>query len=62
MLKKKSDCGNCSVRGDSAKLAPEVTLEAFATQRTLKPLSVLDIKDSFLQLPPETWNDNADYL
>ncbi|GBP55007.1 hypothetical protein EVAR_34482_1 [Eumeta japonica] len=50
------------VRGDSAKLTSEVTLEAFVTQRTLKMLSALDIKDSFLELPTDTWNDNDDYL
>lgn len=56
------DGGKRLVRGDSAKLASEATLETFASQRTLKTLSVLDIKDSFLQLPPETWSDNVDYL
>ncbi|GBP30652.1 hypothetical protein EVAR_76197_1 [Eumeta japonica] len=60
--KMNSDGGNRSVRGDSAKLTSEVTLEAFVTQRTLKSLSALDIKDSFLELPTDTWNDNDDYL
>ncbi|GBP27267.1 hypothetical protein EVAR_77281_1 [Eumeta japonica] len=56
--KMNSDGGNRSVRGESAKLTSEVTLEAFVTQRTLKTLSALDIKDSFLELPTDTWNDN----
>lgn len=56
------DSGCSSVRGDSAKLSTEATLEAFASQRTLKTLSVLDISDSFMQIPPETWGGNADYI
>ncbi|GBP87160.1 hypothetical protein EVAR_62629_1 [Eumeta japonica] len=60
--KMNSDGGNRSVRADSAKLTSEITLEAFVTQRTLKTLSALDIKDSFLELPTDTWNDNDDYL
>lgn len=56
------DRGCRSVRGNSAKLSTEATLEAFASQRTLKTLSVLDINDSFLQIPPETWGGNGDYL
>ena len=28
----------------------------------MKTLSALDIKDSFLELPTDTWNDNDDYL
>lgn len=56
------DGGSRLIRGDYAKISSDVTLEAFASQRTLKMFSVLDTKDSFLKLPPETCGDNVDYL
>lgn len=63
IIQKMNAAGGCrSVRGDSSKLSIRATLGVFASERTLRTLTVLDIKDSFLQLPPETWGENNDYV
>ena len=56
-----TDAGDRRVRGDSTILKDGVTLGDFATQRTRKILSRLNIEESFLDLPPETWDENDDY-
>lgn len=58
----KVEAGPCLVRGNRAILTSETTLEAFVSKRTSQTLSLLDIKDSLLQLRPETWNENFDYF
>jgi hypothetical protein len=49
------------IRGNTSLLKNNVNLGMFATKRSLKLLTILEIKDSFLNLPPEEWPQNEEY-
>lgn len=53
--------GERNVRGSVTIVNGEASLEDFATKRTAKLISSLQIGDSFLNLPPDKWDENEDY-
>jgi hypothetical protein len=57
----KTEPGERNVRGDATILNEGSNLGDFATTRTARLLPRLKIRDSFLTLPPDQWNENEDY-
>ena len=51
-----------NVRSNAAILKENVRLMIFASERTTRLMSRLQIGETFLALPPEMWSENGDYI